>query len=277
MSGGALSRNKSTGGSGGGIQNEGTFTESVSCAIHNNTASTSGDDIYNTGTLTLQSVYSGLTLDACQHAITGWYYDGLGDGALTTRWLSHVTTEDKYCIEYTVSTASVSDSLALKAAHGGYHTITVNYLQNGSSTAIATATTVSVADTDAYTVSQKSISGYTYVSADRSLTVDATTDNVTITLYYEVSTEETESNDNSSADSDSDDREGSGSKSTRTKATSTQTSDSSSSSSESTTITVASAQTGDSANLLLWAVLMAAALAGIGGVTVYTVRRRRNF
>ncbi|MCD8046484.1 MAG: hypothetical protein LUE90_07620 [Clostridiales bacterium] len=204
MTGGEISYNESTGGSGGGIYNSGTFTETASCAIYNNTAATSGDDIYNTGTLTLQSVYSGLTLDACQHAITGWYYDGLGDGSLTTRWLSHVTTEDKYCSEYTVSAASVTDSLALKAAHGGYHTITANYLEDGTGTTLAAATTVAVPDTEAYTVAQMSISGYAYVSADQALTIAATTDNVTINLYYEVSaTEPDPGESNSSGDTPS--------------------------------------------------------------------------
>ncbi len=198
MNGGTVTGNTAT--NGGGIYNEGTFTMSDSCAIYNNTASSAGDDIYSSGTITLAEAASDTTLDDCsdyeldssEYAcsdITGWYYDGAGDGDSTSRWNGHTTGEDKYSVEYEVSGNSVTGTIALKAAHAGSHTVTVNYLDIDTNESLADSITVTIIDTETYEVEQETISGYDYVSADGSLTVDATTENVELNLYYSVEIE----------------------------------------------------------------------------------------
>ena len=63
---------------GGGIYNTKDTAHLIlpsDAVIYNNHADTSGDDIYNTGTITFSKVGSGWTLDDCDHDITGWYKD----------------------------------------------------------------------------------------------------------------------------------------------------------------------------------------------------------
>jgi len=94
--------------------------------IYNNHAVTSGDDIYNTGTITFSKVGSGWTLDDCDHDITGWYDDSAGN-----RWQGD--EQQYHTKEFSdfgeSGTATVTEALALKAAHSPVLTLT--YDANG--------------------------------------------------------------------------------------------------------------------------------------------------
>lgn len=104
---------------GGGIYNTKDTAQLIlpsDAVIYNNHAVTSGDDIYNTGTITFSKVGSGWTLDDCDHDITGWYDDSAGN-----RWQGdeepyHINEFDQF--EKLAGTATVVGPLALKAAHG---------------------------------------------------------------------------------------------------------------------------------------------------------------
>ena len=104
---------------GGGIYNTKDTARLIlpsDAVIYNNHAVTSGDDIYNTGTITFSKVGSGWTLDDCDHDITGWYDDSAGN-----RWQGdeepyHINEFDQF--EKLTGTTTVVGPLALKAAHG---------------------------------------------------------------------------------------------------------------------------------------------------------------
>ena len=81
-------------------------------SVYNNTAVTSGDDIYHDGgALALAPVGENWTLSGCGDAINGWYQDGEG-----ARWTAH--TEPAHTEEYLVTSDAATGLLALKAAHG---------------------------------------------------------------------------------------------------------------------------------------------------------------
>ena len=81
-------------------------------SVYNNTAVTSGDDIYHDGgALALAPVGENWTLSGCGDAIDGWYQDGEG-----ARWTAH--TEPAHTEEYLVTSDAATGLLALKAAHG---------------------------------------------------------------------------------------------------------------------------------------------------------------
>ena len=115
---------------GGGVYNSGgTLTLPSDAVIYNNHATTGGDDIYSTGTITFGNVGSAWmldgdevtndnrtypTIDDCSHLIDGWY-----DDSADARWEAHADTEDAYHVqEHEVSDGAVTGTLALKAAHG---------------------------------------------------------------------------------------------------------------------------------------------------------------
>ncbi len=112
-------------GSGGGIYNPGDLTLPSDAQVYNNHATTSGDDIYSTGSITFGHVGSGWKLDGvdcdgnpddCTDTIDGWYVD-----AADARWEAHADTYDGIHVEkYTFDgdTTTVTGPLALKAAHG---------------------------------------------------------------------------------------------------------------------------------------------------------------
>lgn len=112
-------------GSGGGIYNPGNLTLPSDAQVYNNHATTSGDDIYSTGSITFGHVGSGWKLDGvdcdgnpddCTDTIDGWFID-----AADARWEAHADTYDGVHVEkYTFDgdTTTVTGALALKAAHG---------------------------------------------------------------------------------------------------------------------------------------------------------------
>ncbi|OUP51874.1 hypothetical protein B5F17_11545 [Butyricicoccus pullicaecorum] len=114
---------------GGGIYNTKDTAQLIlpsDAVIYNNHAVTSGDDIYNTGTITFSKVGSGWTLDDCDDDITGWYDDSEG-----TRWQGHESPY--YTKEFSnfdeSGVATITGALALKAAHSPMLTLT--YDANG--------------------------------------------------------------------------------------------------------------------------------------------------
>ena len=112
---GAITGN-TAGGTGGGVYSYNGAPDSfkstvdlTKAVIHNNEATTAADDVYHSGgKLQLAAVGKGLTLDDCNHSITGWYTDA-GD----KRWDCDATTE-----EVDAATVVGSEPCALIAAHG---------------------------------------------------------------------------------------------------------------------------------------------------------------
>ena len=109
-------------GNGGGIYNgaTGSLTLPSGAKIHNNTAAKAGDDIYSLGKIVVPATGEWI-LDqnhdgVGDHAITGWFEDGLG-GDNPQRWQAHAEDEDaNYIIG--IEEGNFEIPLALKAAHG---------------------------------------------------------------------------------------------------------------------------------------------------------------
>ena len=95
--------------------------------IYNNHATAGGDDIYvSEGVegpqLRFGPVGADWMLDDCEHLIDGWYQDGADN-----RWSAH--DAPVYAKLYTPTGEAVNGLLALKAAHGLAHTVTIHYLE----------------------------------------------------------------------------------------------------------------------------------------------------
>lgn len=109
-------------GNGGGIYNgaTGSLTLPSGAKIHNNTAAKAGDDIYSLGKIVVPATGEWI-LDqnhdgVGDHAITGWFEEGLGSDN-PQRWQAHAEDEDaNYMIE--IEEGSFEIPLALKATHG---------------------------------------------------------------------------------------------------------------------------------------------------------------
>ena len=99
-----------SGAKGGGIYiDEGTVKIADGVALHNNTATKEGDDLYNeSGSVTLGELPAGLKLAPCGGDIDGWYHD-----KKDARW----SCENADQMEKHTETA-FTDGRALKAAHG---------------------------------------------------------------------------------------------------------------------------------------------------------------
>lgn len=95
---------------GGGVfVYEGTVKIADGVALHNNTATEEGDDLYNeSGSVTLGKLPAGLKLASSGRDIDGWYHD-----KKDARW----SCEDADQIEKHME-AAFTDGRALKAAHG---------------------------------------------------------------------------------------------------------------------------------------------------------------
>ena len=153
---------------GGGIQNRGDITIAPNVKLYNNHAKVAGDDIYNTtgtsangltsytGSITFAPVGDGWILDDCkeEHPIVGWYHDGkekLTDNAYK-RWNGDGEGDAYYADEYTVSEETVSDALALKAAHGRFCSVTYEVTGDIPSDAGAVPAAAKVKKGGSYTV-----------------------------------------------------------------------------------------------------------------------------
>lgn len=99
---------------GGGVfVYEGTVKIADGVALHNNTATEEGDDLYNeSGSVTLGKLPTGLKLAACGCDIDGWYHD-----KKDARWSSTKCGGEADQMEKHTDTA-FTDGRALKAAHG---------------------------------------------------------------------------------------------------------------------------------------------------------------
>ena len=87
----------------------GTVKIADGVALHNNTATKEGDDLYNeSGRITLGKLPTGLKLKACGCSIDGWYHD-----KTDARWsCENADQMEKHTV------AAFTDGRALKAAHG---------------------------------------------------------------------------------------------------------------------------------------------------------------
>lgn len=103
-----------TGVYGGGVfVYEGTVKIADGVALHNNTATKEGDDLYNeSGSITLGKLPKKLKLAPCGCDIDGWYHDKTG-----ARWSSTKCGGGEDRMEKHTDTA-FTDGRALKAAHG---------------------------------------------------------------------------------------------------------------------------------------------------------------
>ena len=95
---------------GGGVfVYEGTVKIADGVALHNNTATKEGDDLYNErGSVTLGKLPAGLKLASSGRDIDGWYHD-----KKDARWSCEVADQIEKHTE-----AAFTDGRALKAAHG---------------------------------------------------------------------------------------------------------------------------------------------------------------
>ena len=95
---------------GGGVfVYKGTVKIADGVALHNNTATKEGDDLYNeSGSVTLGELPAGLKLAPCGGDIDGWYHD-----KTDARWsCENADQMEKHTV------AAFTDGRALKAAHG---------------------------------------------------------------------------------------------------------------------------------------------------------------
>ncbi len=203
---------------GGGVYNVGTMVLGEDVVLYNNHATTAGDDIYSTGTITFGPVGSNWTLDDCGHRIDGWYYDGQEtkevpveggeEGAAATtpiRW-NGKTAKDGLCLEgrdeyyklYTPAEGAVTAPLALKAAHGylnnnppvirdQYYTVTVNYVDEAGNTIAPSYSTGSLKSGTAYDVTAQdaiAIPGYSYKTTTGDSTTGTLNGNKVVTVVY---------------------------------------------------------------------------------------------
>ena len=200
---------------GGGVYNVGTMVLGEDVVLYNNHATTAGDDIYSTGTITFGSVGSNWTLEDCGHRIDGWYYDGQEETvegendqteiAVSPRW-NGKTTKDGLCLEgrdeyyklYAPTKEAVSAPLALKAAHGylnnnppvirdQYYTVTVNYVDEAGNTIAPSYTTGSLKEGTPYDVTAQdaiAIPGYTYKTTTGDPTTGTLNGNKVVTVVY---------------------------------------------------------------------------------------------
>ena len=93
------------------------------CAVYDNTADKSADDVYNDrsgGTLTLGALSGGLTLTATGKPIDGWYRDMKGSNR---RWSYLFAYTPAAILTQRPLTASTQEH-TIKAAHGAYYTVT---------------------------------------------------------------------------------------------------------------------------------------------------------
>lgn len=93
------------------------------CAVYDNTADKSADDVYNYGsggTLTLSALPDGLTLTATGKPINGWYRDMSG---INRRW-SYLFANTPAAILPQGSLIASTQTHTIKAAHGAYYAVT---------------------------------------------------------------------------------------------------------------------------------------------------------
>ena len=103
---------------GGGIFafQSGELTVTDRASIHNNAAKSAGDDIYSNGTnVTVGKVDATAVLDRCGHPVSDWYEDGAG-----SRWgyQDCSVSSAEYLVPFTKTGQLVTESFALKSAHG---------------------------------------------------------------------------------------------------------------------------------------------------------------
>ena len=103
-----------TGVYGGGVfVYEGTVKIADGVALHNNTATEEGDDLYNeSGSITLGKLPAGLKLAPCGCDIDGWYHDKTGARWSSTKCGGEADQMEKY------TETTITEGCALKAAHG---------------------------------------------------------------------------------------------------------------------------------------------------------------
>ncbi len=100
----------------------GTLT-AAGCAVYDNTANASADDVFNYGsggTLTLGALPGGLTLTATGKPIDGWYKDRSG----TNRRWSYLYDNTPAAILAQEPLTASTQTHTIKAAHGPYYTVT---------------------------------------------------------------------------------------------------------------------------------------------------------
>ena len=93
------------------------------CAVYDNTAADSADDVFNYGyggTLTLGALPDGLTLTATGKPIDGWYRDMSG----TNRRWSYLYDNIPAAIMTQGALTASTQKHTIKAAHGAYYTVT---------------------------------------------------------------------------------------------------------------------------------------------------------
>ena len=116
IDGGSLYGNQGVYGGGIFAFRSGELTVTDRASIHNNAATSAGDDIYSNGTnVTVGKVDDTAVLDRCGHPVSDWYEDGAG-----SRWgyQDCSVSSAEYLVPFTKTGQLVTESFALKSAHG---------------------------------------------------------------------------------------------------------------------------------------------------------------
>lgn len=167
---------------GGGIfAYKGAMTIKDGFGLHNNTALTAGDDIYNNGTdVNLGTVDTSATLESCGHKITGWYEDA------EARWNYGECRDDSEHLVLFEHTGEVyAEEYGLKAAHGPLHTVT---WVNEDGTVLQEETDVPEGEEPPYEgpePTKEPSDGYEYTFTGWEKEVDEDTGNVTYRAVFE--------------------------------------------------------------------------------------------
>lgn len=168
---------------GGGVfAYKGAMTIKDGFGLHNNTATTAGDDIYNNATdVNLGTVDTSATLESCGHKITGWYEDA------EARWsYGDCTTNEEHLVLFEHTGEVYAEEYGLKAAHG-VPTHKVTWV-NDDGTVLEEETDVPEGEEPPYegpTPTKDPSDGYEYTFTGWEKEVDEETGNVTYTAVFE--------------------------------------------------------------------------------------------
>ena len=178
-------------GQGGGVNNHGTINISEGVEINNNSAETSGDDIYSEGVINLPEVIKDRDLievredekelNDCNHTINGWYDDNE-----LARWEAHAEeSSDNYINQ--VNKGIYEGIFSIKAAHDNKGTLVVNHVDSDGNKLTEEIITEGKVGED-YTTEKKEFNGYTYITVvgePQGTYIDGT---IYVTYYYDKNT-----------------------------------------------------------------------------------------
>ncbi|MBR5755354.1 MAG: hypothetical protein IKX97_06020, partial [Erysipelotrichaceae bacterium] len=164
----------------------GSITVKDGFGLHNNTATSGGDDIYNNGNgakVNLGTVDTSAILTDCEHPITDWYYDNED-----ARWSYKECTEQDDCLElYDHVGETYTGEFGLKAAHGELELVFTVTWVNYDDSVLETDEGVEYGATPEYngaTPTRPATSQYTYTFAGWDPEISEVIGNITYKAIY---------------------------------------------------------------------------------------------